>query len=52
GSTSARAAIAEYYARHGYHVDIDRIGLTASTSEAYSWLFKLLCDSGDGVLVP
>ena len=26
--------------------------LTASTSEAYSWLFKLLCDPGDAVLVP
>jgi hypothetical protein len=26
--------------------------MTASTSEAYSWLFKLLCDPGDNVLVP
>ena len=33
-------------------VDPDRIALTASTSEAYACLFKLLCDPGDGVLVP
>jgi hypothetical protein len=30
----------------------DRVLLTASTSEAYSYLFKLLCDPGDEVLVP
>jgi len=35
-----------------YRVDPDRVVLTASTSEAYSWLFKLLCDPGDEVLVP
>jgi aspartate/methionine/tyrosine aminotransferase len=33
-------------------VDPAHVVLTASTSEAYSWLFKLLCDPGDGVLVP
>ena len=33
-------------------VDPDRIVLTASTSEAYAFLFKLLCDPGDTVLVP
>ena len=33
-------------------VDPDRIALTASTSEAYTCLFKLLCEPGDGVLVP
>jgi aspartate/methionine/tyrosine aminotransferase len=33
-------------------VDTGRILLTASTSEAYAWLFKLLCDAGDHVLVP
>ncbi|HEX4134951.1 MAG TPA: pyridoxal phosphate-dependent aminotransferase [Bryobacteraceae bacterium] len=31
---------------------IERVVMTASTSEAYSWLFKLLCDPGDEVLVP
>jgi alanine-synthesizing transaminase len=30
----------------------DRLFLCASTSEAYGWLFKLLCDPGDAVLVP
>ena len=37
-------------ARRG--IDPDRYFLTASTSEAYAWLFKLLCDPGDAVLVP
>src|ERR1700733_14321000 len=35
-----------------YGAPVDRVGMTASTSEAYSWLFKLLCDPGDEVLVP
>jgi len=52
GLPSARAAVAAYYARHGVAVDPARITLTASTSEAYSWIFKLLCDPGDDVLVP
>jgi aspartate/methionine/tyrosine aminotransferase len=47
GLREARAAIG---ARYEY--DPDRIVLTASTSEAYSYLFKLLCDPGDEVLVP
>ena len=33
-------------------LDPDRYFLTASTSEAYGWLFKLLCDPGDAILVP
>jgi alanine-synthesizing transaminase len=52
GLLAARVAIAAYYARHGVAVDAERITLTASTSEAYGWLFKLLCDPGDDVLVP
>jgi alanine-synthesizing transaminase len=52
GLPAARAAVAAYYARHGVAVDVERITLTASTSEAYGWLFKLLCDPGDDVLVP
>jgi aspartate/methionine/tyrosine aminotransferase len=39
-------------ARHGASVRPDDVILTASTSEAYSYLFKLLCDPGDEVLVP
>ena len=49
---SAREAVAADYARRGIDVAADRIVLTASTSEAYSLLFKLLADPGDEVLVP
>ena len=52
GVPAARAAIAGYYAERGYAVDPEHLVLTASTSEAYAWLFKLLCDPGDAVLVP
>jgi aspartate/methionine/tyrosine aminotransferase len=52
GLAGAREAVAIDYVRHGLEVDPDRIFLTASTSEAYSLLFKLLCDPGDEVLVP
>jgi alanine-synthesizing transaminase len=52
GALSAREAVTEYYAARGQCVPPDRILLTASTSEAYSYLFKLLCDPGDEVLVP
>ena len=53
GAPEARAAVAADYARRGVHVDPERIVLTASTSEAYSLLFKLLCaPAGDAVLVP
>lgn len=49
GALSAREAIAAW---HGHRVDANRIILTASTSEAYAWLFKLLANPGDRVLVP
>jgi alanine-synthesizing transaminase len=52
GLRAAREAIAADMVRRGAHVAPDRVVLSASTSEAYSWLFKLLCDPGDGVLVP
>jgi aspartate/methionine/tyrosine aminotransferase len=53
GLRTARQAVAADYARRGTSVAEDRIVLTASTSEAYSLLFKLLCaPSGDDVLVP
>ena len=52
GMWSARAAVAIDFARRGLTVLPQHIALTASTSEAYSWLFKLLCDPGDSVLVP
>lgn len=52
GLPDARAAIAETYTRRGLPIGADRIVLTASTSEAYSILFKLLCDPGGSVLTP
>jgi aspartate/methionine/tyrosine aminotransferase len=52
GLLSARAAVSGDFARRGLDVPAERIALAASTSEAYSWLFKLLCDPGDNVLVP
>jgi aspartate/methionine/tyrosine aminotransferase len=53
GMVTARRAVAADYARRGISVAEDRIVLTASTSEAYSLLFKLLCEpEGDSVLVP
>jgi aspartate/methionine/tyrosine aminotransferase len=52
GIAAAREAVAADFARRGLHVDPPRIALTASTSEAYSLLFKVLCDPGDEVLVP
>ena len=52
GAAETREAVASYYAARGQRVEVGRILLTASTSEAYAWLFKLLCDAGDHVLVP
>jgi alanine-synthesizing transaminase len=52
GSIAAREAVARDYLRQGVTVPPDRIVLTASTSDAYSMLFKLLADAGDEVLVP
>lgn len=52
GQEAARAAVVADYARRGVATSLDRVCLAASTSEAYAWLFKLLCDPGDRVLVP
>jgi alanine-synthesizing transaminase len=51
GMASARAAVADYYRDAGTEVPVERLCLTTSTSEAYSYLFRLLCDPGDEVLV-
>ena len=51
GMRSAREAVAGYYADHGACVSVDNLVLTTSTSESYSFLFRLLCDPGDEVLV-
>jgi aspartate/methionine/tyrosine aminotransferase len=50
GIRSAREAVADYYRGHRAAVDPDDIVLTTSTSEAYSYLLRLLCNSGDEVL--
>jgi len=52
GLVEARAAVSDDYARRGQRVPPQRIALTASTSEAYSCLFKLLANADDEVLVP
>jgi len=52
GLPEARHAVAASYARRGIEVDPRRVILTASTSEAYGFLFKLLCDPGDRLLIP
>jgi alanine-synthesizing transaminase len=52
GLLSAREAVSAYYAQRAVEVPASRILLTASTSEAYSYLFKLLTDPGDEILVP
>ncbi len=52
GLLPARQAVSTYYADHGVAVAPEQIVLTTSTSEAYSYLFRLLCDPGSEVLVP
>src|SRR6185312_7672731 len=48
GLRAARELIAAEYDAAG----VEKVAMTASTSEAYSWLFKLLCDPGDEILIP
>jgi alanine-synthesizing transaminase len=52
GRRAAREAIAKDARRRGTDMGADRLLLTASTSEAYAFAFKLLCDPGDTILVP
>jgi aspartate/methionine/tyrosine aminotransferase len=54
GLLSARQAVARYYHdAHGvYGVDPECLVLTTSTSEGYSYIFRLLCNPGDEILVP
>lgn len=58
GLREARQAVAEYYdglsgfRGLGARIDPERILLAAGTSEAYSHIFRLLCDAGDEILVP
>lgn len=52
GRKETRDAVAAYYNERGGNFDADEILLTASTSEAYSILFKAFCDPGDSILTP
>ena len=54
GLPGARASVADYYqTQHGIrHLDPERLILTTSTSEGYSFVFRLLCNPGDELLVP
>jgi len=52
GLLVARQAVASYYAERRIALDPEQIFLTTSTSEAYSYVFRLLADPGDAVLVP
>jgi len=52
GMRVARDAVSAYYGERGAHIDPERLVLTTSTSEGYSFVFRLLCDPGDEVLVP
>jgi alanine-synthesizing transaminase len=52
GLASARTAVAEYYAARGMNISIEDIFLTASTSEAYSFILRLLCNPGDEIMIP
>jgi aspartate/methionine/tyrosine aminotransferase len=53
GQVSAREVVAEYYrADHGAEIRCENLVLTSGTSEGYSFLFRLLCNAGDEVLIP
>ena len=60
GPRKARQALAEFLTKRqslygndrGIAVDPDNLYLLSSTSQAYSWLMKLLCDPGDAILEP
>jgi alanine-synthesizing transaminase len=52
GLDSARQAVLEYYRGHGVELDAGQIFLTASTSEAYAFIFRLIADPGDRLLAP
>jgi alanine-synthesizing transaminase len=52
GLAVARDAVAQYYAERGAVVSSNGIFLTTSTSEAYSYVFRTLCDPEDEILIP
>ena len=52
GLLPARNAVADYYRERGCAINVNEIFLTTSTSEAYSFLFRTLCNPGDELLIP
>jgi aspartate/methionine/tyrosine aminotransferase len=52
GLETARRAVAAYYAARGNEVPVEDIVFTTSTSEAYSFIFRTLCNPGDEILIP
>ncbi len=50
GLLEARQAVCEYYVTHDVTLDPSQVVLTVSTSEAYSFLFRLLCDPGGEIV--
>lgn len=52
GLENAREAVVSYYRERGLRTDPAQLHLTASSSEGYSWLFKLLANQGEAILVP
>ncbi|HYV19610.1 MAG TPA: pyridoxal phosphate-dependent aminotransferase [Verrucomicrobiae bacterium] len=52
GLLTAREAVSAWLRGRGRDIGVDQLVLTASTSEAYALLFKILCAPGDSVLVP
>ncbi len=52
GLRSAREQVAAYYGERGEQVDVERVILTTSTSEAYSFVFRLVANPDDEVLIP
>ena len=52
GLPSARRAVADYYRQRGESIDAEHLILTSGTSEGYSYVFRLLANPGDAVLVP
>jgi alanine-synthesizing transaminase len=52
GLVSARQSVCQYYVERGARVTVGDVILTTSTSEGYSYVFRLLCNPGDEILVP
>jgi aspartate/methionine/tyrosine aminotransferase len=52
GLLQARQSVCAYYADHGAGISPEQVILTTSTSEAYSYLFRLLCEPGSEILAP